>query len=175
MRRLQLSPFALSCVTVCYNVVEGIVSVGFAMLAGSPALLGFGVDSFVECLSGLVMVWRFSPRHPTEARERTAIRLVGASLIVLAAYVAFEAARALFYVEPPERSIAGLIIAAVSLVTMPPLYLLKRRAAEALQSHSLEADAKQTLGCVMLSLALLVGTGLHYTTGFGKLIQQAGL
>src|SRR5262245_56591295 len=111
---------ALSYATVAYNVLEGIVSVVFAYLAGSPALLGFGIDSFVESLSGLVMVWRFSGAD-NEHRERAAVRLVGASLIALAAYVAYEAAVSLYYSEPPARSIAGVVIAAVSLVTMPIL------------------------------------------------------
>jgi divalent metal cation (Fe/Co/Zn/Cd) transporter len=165
----------LSYVTVAYNVLEGVVSVVFAVLAGSPALLGFGIDSFVESLSGAVMVWRFS--HPAEDvhRERTAVRLVGVSLIVLAAYVAYEAVTALYFGEPPERRIVGLVIAAVSLVTMPILYTMKRRTADALKSHSLAADAKQTLACVMLSVALLIGTGSHYAVGFWQADPIAGL
>src|SRR4051794_6706241 len=164
MQGSQSTALVLSYATVAYNVLEGIVSVGFAYLAGSPALLGFGIDSFVESLSGLVMVWRFSGAD-TEHRESTAIRFVGVSLIVLAAYVAYESLSALYLSAPPERSIAGLIIAAVSLVTMPILYVLKRRSAKAVESRSLATDAKQTLACIMLSVALLIGTGLHYTFG----------
>jgi divalent metal cation (Fe/Co/Zn/Cd) transporter len=164
---------ALSYATVGYNLLEGIVSVGFATLAGSPALLGFGIDSFVESLSGVVMIWRFSAAG--EHRERAAIRLVGVSLIVLAAYVAYESATALYYVEPPERTIVGLVIAAISLVTMPVLYLLKRRTAADIKSRSLAADAKQTLACIMLSVALLVGTGLHYTLGLWQADPIAAL
>src|SRR4051812_9893790 len=121
----RVSALVLAIVSVAYNVLEGLISVAFAMSAGSPALLGFGIDSFVESLSGLVMLWRFSRTERGETREATAIRLVGVSLIALAAYVAYEAGIALYFREPPERSIAGLVISTLSLVTMPPLYVLK--------------------------------------------------
>jgi divalent metal cation (Fe/Co/Zn/Cd) transporter len=171
----HVTPLKLSYVTVGYNLLEGVVSVAFAVRAGSPALLGFGVDSFVESLSGLIMIWRFSHSAEDDLRERKAIRLVGISLIILAAYVAYDAATALRDDDPPERSVAGLVIAALSLVAMPTLYLLKRRVAKAIGSRSLEADAKQTLGCIMLSVALLVGTGLQYATGLWQADPIAGL
>ena len=165
----------LSYVTVAYNLLEGLVAVTFATLAGSPALLGFGIDSFVESLSGMVMIWRFS--HPAEdhQRERTAIKLVGFSLILLAVYVAYEAATALYYREPPDRSVVGFVIAAISLVVMPLLYVLKRRTAQALSSRSLATDAKQTMACIMLSVALLIGTGLHYVIGIWQADPIAAL
>ena len=165
----------LSYVTVAYNVLEGLVSVLFAVLAGSPALLGFGIDSFVESLSGLVMIWRFSHHAEDEHREQTAIRLIGISLFILAVYVAYDAATALYYREPPERSIVGLIIAAISLVAMPTLYILKCRTSAALHSRSLATDAKQTLACAMLSVGLLIGTGLNYTIGLWQADPVAGL
>lgn len=166
MRRLHNIALALSYATVSYNLLEGAVAVGFALASGSSALLGFGIDSFVESLSGTVMIWRFSRAADDERKELAAIRLVGLSLMILAAYVAYEAVTALYYREPPDRNPVGLIIAVLSLVVMPALYLLKRRTARALNSRSLAADAKQTLACMMLSVALLVGTGLHYFTGF---------
>jgi divalent metal cation (Fe/Co/Zn/Cd) transporter len=165
----------LSYITVSYNILEGLVSVAFAALSDSPALLGFGIDSFVESLSGAVMVWRFSHPADDEKRERTAIRLVGISLIVLALYVAYEAVVSLAFRNPPERSPVGLIIAVVSLVTMPTLYLLKRRTAVKIKSRSLAADATQTLACFLLSVALLVGTALHYVMGLWQADPVAGL
>jgi divalent metal cation (Fe/Co/Zn/Cd) transporter len=168
----------LSLATVGYNVVEGLLSIVFARLAGSPALLGFGVDSFIESLSGAVMVWRFSRTGDMlrdEHRERTAVRLVGASLIVLAVYVAYEAAASIYFDEPPERSIAGLAIAVLSLVVMPTLYVLKRHTAGMIGSKSLAADAKQTLACKLLSVALLIGTGLNYMIGWWPADPLAGL
>jgi divalent metal cation (Fe/Co/Zn/Cd) transporter len=170
----------LAYITVGYNVLEGLVSIAFAVLAGSSALLGFGIDSFVESLSGSVMMWRFMwTSHLTpeqaERRERVAIRLVGVSLIVLGGYVIYESAANLYFDEQPTRSLAGLLIAIVSLVAMPILYIWKRRTAAALQSRSLAADAKQTLACAMLSVALLVGSGLHYLFGLWQADPIAGL
>ena len=174
-RALRLSYF-----TVGYNIVEGVVSVAFAYQAGSPALLGFGVDSFVESASGGIMIWRFSsPEGRTSQehlrRELRAVRLVAYALLVLAAYVAYESATKLYYGEAPERYLAGILIAAVSLVAMPVLFVLKRRTAETLASRSLAADAKQTLGCMMLSVALLVGSGIHYLAGWWQADPLAGL
>lgn len=170
----------LSYITVGYNVVEGVVSIVFAQLAGSTALLGFGIDSFVESLSGLVMIWRFTQPHHVESaaeerREQIAVRLVAASLIVLGVYVAYESLGKLYYREGPERSPAGLIIAAGSLIAMPVLYAAKRRTAAAMESRSLAADAKQTLGCMMLSAALLAGSGLHYWLGIWQADPLAGV
>lgn len=165
----------LSYATVAYNVVEGVVAIVIAALAGSPALLGFGIDSFVESLSGIVMIWRFSQHSEDERREQIAIRLIGISLVTLALYVAYEAATALYYSEPPERNALGLIIAAISLLVMPTLFLFKLRTAKALQSRSLATDAKQTLACIMLSVALLIGTGLNYTMGLWQADPIAGL
>jgi divalent metal cation (Fe/Co/Zn/Cd) transporter len=164
----------LSYATVAYNLAEGLVSVVVATMIGSSALLGFGIDSFVESLSGAVMIWRFSGTAD-ERREKAAIRLVGASLIVLAAYVVYEAATSLYYHEPPERNVAGLIIASVSLIVMPALYVAKRRTAANLSSRSFAADAKQTLACIMLSVALLIGTGLHNAFGIWQADPIAGL
>jgi divalent metal cation (Fe/Co/Zn/Cd) transporter len=172
MLRQLNTPLALSYITVSYNLIEGFFSVGFAVITGSPALLGFGIDSFVESLSGLVMVWRFSGE---EHREHAALRLVGVSLILLAGYVTYESSAALLNFEPPERSIAGLVIAGMSLISMPILYTLKMRAARFISSKSLAADAKQTFACMMLSVALLLGSGLHYTFGWWQADPVAGL
>lgn len=174
-RALRLSYF-----TVAYNVLEGIVSVVFAVVAGSSALLGFGVDSFVESLSGMIMIWRFSRSRNVsnaidERREKTAIRLVGVSLILLAGYVIYESCTMIYLNESPERHPAGILIAIVSLIVMPILFVMKRRTAAALESRSLAADAKQTLACILLSVALLVGTGLHYLAGLWQADPIAGL
>src|SRR4051812_49300677 len=171
---------ALSYITVGYNLIEGAVSILFAILAGSSALLGFGVDSFVESLSGIVMIWRFTRTRSLshaehDERERLAIRLTGASLLILAAYVVYESATMLYFRQIPARSPVGFVIAIVSLVVMPVLYVLKRRTAAAIQSRSLATDAKQTLACIMLSIALLVGSGLHYFFGLWQSDALAGI
>jgi Co/Zn/Cd efflux system component len=155
----------LSLFTVAYNVGEGIVSVLFAVRDDSAALLGFGSDSFVESLSGAVMVWRFWRPHGAHEREQRAARLVGISCIVLAAYVAYEAVKALWISDRPEPSLAALVIAGLSLAVMPILFVLKHRTAHAIGSRSLLADSRQTLACTMMSVALLAGAGLNYAFG----------
>ncbi|MEX0677832.1 MAG: cation transporter [Pirellulales bacterium] len=163
----------LSYLTVGYNILEGVASLVCAGLAGSAALLGFGIDSFVESLSGLIMVWRFS--RPGEDRERTAIRLVGSALVILAAYVAYESAAQLYLRQAPEPSPLGIVIALISLVAMPGLYFAKRSVGQGIRSRSLLADAKQTLGCILLSVALVVGLGLNYSLGWWQADPIAGL
>lgn len=167
--------FSLALFTVAYNVVEGVVSVFFAVLAGSAALLGFGADSFVESLSGAVMMWRFWHPHGAHDRERRAARYVGLSLLVLAAYVTYEAVAALWTAAPPERSLVAIVVAVASLIVMPVLFLLKRRIALSIGSGSLLADSKQTLACSLLSVALLAGTGSNYWLGWWQADPIAGL
>jgi len=167
--------FWLSVFTVTYNVAEGAISLVFSRLDGSTALFGFGADSFVESLSGTIMIWRFAGAKDIDERERRAAQLVGLSFLVLAAYVVYESLTMLALGEGPDRSVAGLIIAIVSLVVMPPLFLLKRRTALALKSGSLLADAKQTLACVLLSVVLLFGTGLNDWLGFWQADPIAGI
>lgn len=177
---LQRQALLLSYVTVGYNVLEGVVSLIAGALAGSIALVGFGLDSFVESLSGGVMIWRFtridglSP-EAEEKRERQAIKIVGYTFFVLGAYVLYESLKKLFFREIPDPSLLGIIIAAVSLATMPTLFYLKYRTGRALGSRSLMADSKQTLACAFLSLALLVGLGLNYWYGIWQADPVIGL
>jgi divalent metal cation (Fe/Co/Zn/Cd) transporter len=158
----------LSLFTVLWNAVEGIVSVVAGALAGSVALIGFGVDSFVETSSGVVMLWRFRTHADAGAEERAerrALRLVGISLLALAGYVAWDAGGSLLRREHPEASVTGMVIAAVSLVVMPVLASRKRRVAAALGSRALEADSFQTSACMYLSAILLAGLALNALFG----------
>jgi divalent metal cation (Fe/Co/Zn/Cd) transporter len=158
----------LSLFTVLWNAVEGIVSIVAGVFAGSIALVGFGVDSFVETSSGAVMLWRFQPRADRAADERAearALRLVGLSLLALAAYVVWEAGTSLLRREGPEASVPGIVIALVSLGVMPVLARRKRRVAAALGSRALEADSFQTTACTYLSAILLVGLVLNALFG----------
>lgn len=160
----------LSYFTVGYNFLEGIVSIFAGLLAGSIALVGFGLDSFVESLSGGVMIWRFS-KHGTvseeeEARlEAKATRLVAFAFFILGAYVLYESSKKLYFQEIPEPSILGIIIAIISIIVMPILFYMKYKTAKMIESRSLLGDSKQTLACVFLSIALLVGLGLNYLYG----------
>jgi divalent metal cation (Fe/Co/Zn/Cd) transporter len=160
---LQKRALALSYFTVGYNVLEGVASVAAGAMAGSVALVGFGLDSFVESLSGGVMIWRF--RGGGEHRERRAITLVGYTFLVLGAYVAFEAVRKLIEAERPEASVLGIAITIVSLIVMPLLFVAKRRTAQRLGSRSLAADSKQTLACMAMSAGVLLGLVLNQAFG----------
>jgi cation diffusion facilitator family transporter len=167
--RTRSKALALAFFTVAYNLVEGGVAMLGAALSGSNALLGFGLDSFVESLSGMVMVWRFWRFDPTaddeeefENIERRAARLVGYSFFILGGYVVLDAGYALYQQEAPETSLIGIGLALASLIVMPVLFLLKYRLGKAIGSRSLVADSKETLACVMLSVALLIGLGAFY-------------
>lgn len=159
---------ALEVFTVLWNSAEGIISVSLGVLAGSIALVGFGIDSFIETSSGLILLWRLQIRRDAEMAERaekTALRLVGASLLALAAYVVYDSATALVYREPPQASPAGIVLAIVSLIVMPLLAWQKRRVAAAINSRAMAADSVQTSICTYLSAILLGGLLLNALWG----------
>jgi divalent metal cation (Fe/Co/Zn/Cd) transporter len=155
----------LEYLTVGWNAVEGIVSVAAGAAASSTALIGFGIDSFIESTSGSVMLWRLhGAQH--ESKEGTALRLVGWSLLALAAYVLIDSALTLVQRDPPSRSLVGIGLACVSLIAMPVLAARKRAAAVEINSRALVADAKQTSICAYLSAILLVGLLLNALLGW---------
>ena len=147
-------------------MLEAVVAVGAGLLAGSPSLVGFGVDSVIESTSGVVLLWRLREGEQGERRERTALRLVGVSFLLLAAYVAFDAAKSLVLREQPEASYAGICLAVLSLVAMPVLARAKRRVAASLGSRALKADSRQTDLCAYLSAILLGGLLLNALFGW---------
>lgn len=161
----------LEYVTVGWNIVEGLIAVSAGLAAGSIALIGFGVDSFVESISGSVLIWRLGAeaRGADEERvehvERRAARLVAASFLVLAAYVAFEAFRTLAAQDRPDASPVGIALTAVSLVVMLWLARAKRDTGVALGSRALIADSHQTFACWYLSATTLAGLGLNAVFG----------
>ncbi len=164
---------ALTVLTLGWNVIEGVIAVAAALVSGSVALLGFGVDSFVESTSAAVMLWRLSAerrerRTPGELErlDRCAHRLIGLSLFALAAFVTWEAAAALLTGERPQPSLVGLILTTVSLAVMMWLARAKKRTAVALGSRAMEADAFQTTACWWLSLITLGGIGLNAAFGW---------
>lgn len=150
--------------TVGYNSLEGLIAVGSGIVAGSVALIGFGFDSAIEVLSGLILIWRL--HSDDEETEQRALKLVGLSFLLLAAYVAFDAGKSLLRREAPEESLIGIILAAVSLVVMPLLVRSKRRVARGIKSRALHADATQTALCTYLSAILLLGLGLNAVFGW---------
>jgi Predicted Co/Zn/Cd cation transporters len=169
-RRAQL----LAGASVTYNVLECVVAITAGVVAGSVALVGFGLDSLVEVSSGLVILWQFRHRLP-ETRERQALRLIGASFFALAAYVTIESLRALAGNARPDASPIGIALAATSLLVMPFLSWAQRRTGRVLGSGSVVADSKQTLLCTYLSAVLLVGLVLNATLGWSWADPLAGL
>ena len=156
----------LEYLTIGWNVIEGVVSVVAGVLAGSTALVGFGVDSAIESTSGAVLLWRLQDGDCHAEREARALRLVGVSFLLLAAWVAYESAGALWLREAPSASWLGIGIAAVSLVVMPWLAWRKRGVARTLGSRALESDSRQTSLCAYLSAILLAGLLLNATLGW---------
>ncbi len=163
-RRIRL----LVAATITYNVVEAVVAITAGTVAGSTALIGFGLDSVVEVSSAAAVAWQFSARDHAvrEARERTALRVIAVSFFALAAYVTVESVRALLGGAEADHSTVGIVLAAVSLVVMPGLSLAQRRAGRALGSASAVADSKQTLLCTYLSAVLLAGLVLNSLLGW---------
>jgi divalent metal cation (Fe/Co/Zn/Cd) transporter len=151
--------------TISYNVIEAAVAISAGAVASSTALIGFGLDSLIEVSSAVAVAWQFSGSDP-EARERVALRIIAGSFFVLAGYVTVESIRSLLGGETAGRSIAGIVLAAVSLVVMPLLSYAQRRAGRELGSASAVADSKQTLLCTYLSGVLLVGLLLNLLFGW---------
>lgn len=160
----------LAWATVAWNAVEGVVAIVAGVVAGSIALVGFGVDSYVEVLSGAVIVWRLSKeRHGavlSQAAERRAVKLIAVSFLLLAAGVTAESVRTLAVAAAPDESLPGIALAAVSLVVMPLLARAKNDVGRRLGSQAVRADATETVLCVWLSAVLLAGLGLNALLGW---------
>ncbi len=157
--------------TVGWNVIEGVVAITAGVIAGSIELVGFGLDSYVEVASGLVLVWRlrkhgFGDDEEEEAAERKAILFVGATFLLLAAYVFYESVKKLYLHEHPDETLVGILLAIVSLIVMPVLSFYKRKIAAEINSRALRADALETLACSYLSLTLLLGLGANALFGW---------
>lgn len=163
VRRARL----LAWLGVGWHGVEAAVAVGAGLAAGSIALVGFGADSLIESIAGILLLWRFAAaRADSEGAERRAQKLIGASFYLLAAYVVFEAIKTLLAVEPPESSPIGIGLAVVTLLTMPPLAIAKARVGERLGSSATKSEGRQNMLCAYLSAALLVGLGTNALFGF---------
>jgi divalent metal cation (Fe/Co/Zn/Cd) transporter len=161
--------------TLGWNLIEAAVAVVAGLLAGSIALSGFGVDSVIESISGGVLLWRLQTHQADEQRERLALKLVGVSFLLLAAYVAFEAAETLLRREPPRVSLVGIVLSLASLAVMPLLARAKRRVAARLESRALHADSRQTDLCAWLSAILLGGLTLNALGGWWRADPVAAL
>jgi divalent metal cation (Fe/Co/Zn/Cd) transporter len=163
-RRIRL----LVTATIIYNVIEAVAALTAGTIASSTALIGFGLDSVIEVSSAAAVAWQFSARDHAvrEAREHTTLRIIAVSFFVLAAYVTTDAVRALTGTGEAERSLPGIVLAALSLAVMPFLSAAQRRAGRELGSASAVADSKQTLLCTYLSAVLLAGLVLNAALGW---------
>jgi divalent metal cation (Fe/Co/Zn/Cd) transporter len=170
IRRVRL----LVAATITYNVVEAVIALAAGAVASSTALIGFGLDSVIEVSSAAAVAWQFSGRDP-EAREKLTLRLIAGSFVALAIYVSVESVRSLVGFESPEHSPVGITLAALSLLVMPWLSWVQRRAGRELGSASAVADSKQTLLCTYLSGVVLVGLVLNSALGWGWADPVAGL
>ncbi|WP_020386621.1 cation diffusion facilitator family transporter [Kribbella catacumbae] len=169
-RRAQL----LAGASVSYNAIEAVIAITAGTVAGSVALVGFGLDSIVEVASGLIILWQF--RHPLpQTRERRALRLIALSFFGLALYVTVESVRSLATGSSPDASTVGIGLAIASLLVMPLLSAAQRRTGKALGSNAVVADGTQTLLCTYLSAVLLVGLVLNATLGWSWADPIAGL
>jgi divalent metal cation (Fe/Co/Zn/Cd) transporter len=157
-------------------LVEFLIAIGAGIAASSIALIGFGADSLIEGLSGLVVVWLFSShRLESPTAERRAQQLIAASFFLLAAYIGVEAARSLIGSEQPGVSWVGIGLAAITAPTMPLLARAKIRVGRQLGSAAATSEAAQNMLCAYLSVALLTGLGANALFGWWWADPLAGL
>lgn len=158
--------------TIGWNVIEAIVAIIAGWVAGSIALVGFGLDSVIESVSGVILLWRLRKElsgatgERVEKLEQKALLGVGLTFWLLAAYIAYEAIEKLINREAPQSSAIGVILAIASLIVMPLLAWSKRFVAERIESRALEADAMETIVCAYLSFTLLLGLALNAVLGW---------
>jgi len=156
----------LAWLGVGWHGVEAAIAIGAGLVAGSIALIGFGADSLIESFAGFILLWRFAASRATsEDAEQRAQKLIAISFYVIAAYVGFEAVRSLLTGDRPEASWVGIGLAAITLVTMPPLAIAKGRIGEKLGSSATKSEGQQNMLCAYLSAALLVGLGANALFG----------
>ncbi len=159
-RRQRLASRArrLTQLGLAWHVLEAAIAIAAGVIAGSVALVGFGADSVIETGAGLVVLWLVTGERLSSHRaERRAQQLIAASFLALALYVTLESARDLIAGLHPAVSWAGVALASVTLVAMPPLAAAKRRVGTELGSSATTSESRQTMLCAYLSAALLVG------------------
>jgi divalent metal cation (Fe/Co/Zn/Cd) transporter len=163
VRRVRL----LARIGLVWHFVEAGVAVGAGVVAGSVALVGFGADSLIEAASGLIVLWLMAgQRSGSQSAERRAQQLIAASFVLLAVYVVVQAGRDFLGDHHPAVSWVGIALAAVTLLTMPPLAAAKRRLGRALGSAATTSESRQTMLCAYLSAGLLVGLVANAAAGW---------
>lgn len=172
LRRLA---WRLTVVTIVWNTAEALVAIVGAVLAGSIALMGFGLDSVVEVASAVIISWRLTRHHADEAAERRAVRLIAVSFFGIAAYIMIDGVLSLVGVQgEPKHTPVGIGLTALSLVVMPSLAWGKRRAAARMGSVALKADAAETQLCTYLSAVVFLGLAANTLAGWWWMDPIAG-
>ena len=159
----------LAYFTIAYNFAESVFSLGAGLIAGSVALVGFGIDSAIEVTSALAARWRLGRDFDEAGRERVELiahRLIGWCFLLLSVYVAADSVHAIIAREKPDASVVGILVLMASIVVMPVLARAKRKVAMALRSGALASEAKQTSLCAYLSAIALVGVGANTLMGW---------
>jgi divalent metal cation (Fe/Co/Zn/Cd) transporter len=163
VRRARL----LARLGLAWHGVEAAVAIGAGLAAGSIALVGFGADSLIEALAGVILLWRFAgARSGSRWAEHRAHRLIAGTFFALAAYVGAESVRSLVGAHEPDPSWIGIGLSVVTLITMPPLARAKSRVGEQLGSTAATSESRQTMVCAYLSVALLAGLTANAIAGW---------
>lgn len=165
--RLERRARLLAWIGIAWHIVEFAIAIAAGAAAGSIALIGFGADSLIEALAGVVVVWLFTgSRLGSHTAERRAQQLIAGSFFVLAGYVGIEAVRTLVGGDHPQRSWVGIVLAAFTALTMPLLARAKRQTGTRLSSSAAVKESSQTQLCAYLSIALLVGLSANGLLGW---------
>jgi divalent metal cation (Fe/Co/Zn/Cd) transporter len=178
--RLRRWAWWLTALTITWNSLEAVIAILSGVLAGSIALVGFGLDSIVEVSSAVVIAWRLSLQSSdhaaNERTEKRAVRLIALSFVAIALYVTYDSATKLLGIgEHPEHSTVGLVLVALSVVVMPTIAWAKCRVAAGLGSVALKADAAETQLCTYLSVVVLLGLAANSLFGWWWMDPLAGL
>lgn len=169
-RRIRL----IVAFTIVYNLIEAVVAISAGSAASSAALIGFGLDSGIEVLSAAAVAWQFTRRDP-ERWEKPTLRVIALAFFGLAVYVVVSSTASLLSGDRPEHSTVGLVLTALSVVIMPVVSVVERRAGREVGSATAVADSMQTLICTYLSAAVLLGLALNSLLGWWWADAVAGL
>jgi divalent metal cation (Fe/Co/Zn/Cd) transporter len=164
--RLRRRGFWLEYATMAWMVAEAAVAITAGLIAASIALVGFGLDSVIELLSAVIVIWQLRGEVAGQDRETRAVRLIGLTFFALAAYLTVQSVSDLATAARPGQSLLGLAVTAAALVVMPVLALAKRRTGQALGNRTLVADSAETAFCAFTSAAALLGVGLNAWLGW---------
>lgn len=177
-KKLYTLALGLAVFTILYNLVEGIIATWFGYEDETLTLFGFGVDSFIELISGvgiahMILRIRHNPQAQRDSFERTALRITGTAFYLLVAGLLVGAGLVVYTGQKPETTFWGVIISCISILVMLGLIYGKRKAGRGLNSEAILADANCTLVCVYMSIILLISSGLYELTGL-PYIDAAG-